>query len=391
MEAVENLMLLLQKEGNKMDIKGLFKSACGAVAKVAKAVVNTVTNAVKSVISGVSGLFKAASGALETAVSKAKDMAEELDFDGDGHIDVDEDFEEILEEEFKLLVGALLSDELVEDPDGTGERFENSIKNWLKDPINKTPELINNIGEFLKFSRDKIPILENDVGEWLTDPKDKMFQFENNIDELKRNDTAGNIIKRTDTFKWFRKKTQEGDFPELFDIGGFDRDENGVYHAQQDALQQYGGYTDLYDDVFDLACSMDKQKFDFSVDGDDYIVWLWKGDYLNLGVGAETGIYKGGEPLWECDTNDAMPMTLRVEDTSGNVIYDWKPEENKWWCTGFNPAYEDYNVKDLISIGTIDFSQHTYMWENFKESCKKRNRNIWDFDDENYIATYKWK
>ena len=134
---------------------------------------------------------------------------------------------------------------------------------------------------------------------------------------------------------------------------------------------QYGGYTDLYDDVFDLGCSMDKQKFPFKVGDEEYIVWLWKGDYLNLGAGAETGIYKGGEPLWKCDTEDAMPMTLRLEDTCGNVIYDWQPDENKWWCTGFNPAYEDYNVKDLISIGTIDFSQHTYMWENFKKACKK--------------------
>lgn len=296
----------------------------------------SIGNLVKGVVGAVAKVGTVAIGALDSSVSVSNSVLGELYFDGDGDIDVDEDFEEILEE-FKLLVGAMLKED------------------------------------------------------WLTDPEGSMVGFENSINELKNSDEAGNIIKSTDTFKWFKKKTQEGDFPELFDIGGFDRDENGVYHAQQDVLQQYGGYTDLHDDVFDLACSMDKQKFDFSVDGDDYIVWLWKGDYLNLGVGAETGIYKGGEPLWECDTNDAMPMTLRVEDTSGNVIYDWKPEENKWWCTGFNPAYEDYNVKDLISIGTIDFSKHTYMWENFKESCKKRNRNIWDFDDENYIATYKWK
>ena len=85
-----------------------------------------------------------------------------------------------------------------------------------------------------------------------------------------------------------------------------------------------------------------------------------------------------------------MPMTLRLEDTSGNVIYDWQPDENNWWCTGFNPAYEDYNVKDLISTGTIDFSQHTYMWESFKESCKERNKDMWKFDDKNYIAQYRW-
>lgn len=336
-----------------MDIGGLFKSACGAVAKVAKAVVNTVSSAVKSVIEKASELFKSAIATLETAVSKAKDMAEELDFDGDGDIDIDDDFAEIVEEEFKLLVGAMLKEDWMNDPDGSMVGFAKSVEAWI------------------------------------TNPEEMKRNFDSQIAELKRNDTAGNIIKNTDTFKWFRKKTQEGAFPNFFDIGGFDRDENGVYHAQQDALQKYGGYTDLYDDVFDLACSMDKKKFDFKVGNEEYIVWLWKGDYMNLGAGAETGIYKGGEPFWDCDTEDAMPMTLRLEDTSGNVIYDWKPNENKWWCTGFNPEYEDYNYKDLISIGTIDFSQNLDMWNAFKNRWK--SSGVWKFHDENYIAEYIWK
>ena len=84
-----------------------------------------------------------------------------------------------------------------------------------------------------------------------------------------------------------------------------------------------------------------------------------------------------------------MPMTLILEDTSGNVIYDWRPDENKWWCTGFNPAYEDYNVKDLISIGIIDFSGNLDMWEAFKEQWI--GMDIWEFDEENNIAEYKWK
>lgn len=318
-----------------MDIGGLFKSACGAVAKVAKAVVNTVSNAVNSVISGVSKLFNAASAALETAVSKANDMVKELDFDGDGDpFDLIEDGTEIIYEEFKLLVGAMLKED------------------------------------------------------WLCDPEGSIEGFENSIQEMKESNEPGNIIKETGTFNWFKNKTQEGAFPELFDVGGFDRDEDGVYHAQQDALQKYGGYIDLYDDVFDLACSMDKQKFPFKVGDEEYIVWLWKGDYMNLGAGAETGIYKGGEPFWECDTEDAMPMTLKLEDTSGNVIYDWHPEENKWWCTGFNSAYENYNVKDLISTGTIDFSQHLDMWDAFKEQWM--GTGIWEFDEENNIARYKW-
>lgn len=32
-------------------------------------------------------------------------------------------------------------------------------------------------------------------------------------------------------------------------------------------------------------------------EGEEFIIWSWKGDYMNLGAGAETGIYqvKDGE------------------------------------------------------------------------------------------------
>lgn len=36
-------------------------------------------------------------------------------------------------------------------------------------------------------------------------------------------------------------------------------------------------------------------------------MWMWKGDYLNLGAEAETGIYKGGEPFWDTAIYDALP------------------------------------------------------------------------------------
>ncbi|OSA94475.1 UNVERIFIED_ORG: hypothetical protein B2H98_06445 [Clostridium botulinum] len=279
----------------KFSIGGLIDTVVGAVAKVATVIVNVLSPVAKSdgALGGIAGKIVGVAESVLGAIAEFGDACE------DGNIDVDEDFEKILEEEFKLLVGAMLKED------------------------------------------------------WLRDPEGSMADFKNNINDLKNSDEVGNIIKRTDTFKWFKEKTQEGVLPEFFDIGGFDRDENGVYHAQQDALQKYGGYTDLYDDVFDLFCSMDKQKFDFEVGDEEYIIWLWKGDYLNLGTGAETGIYKGEEPLWECDTENAMPMTLRLEDTSGNVIYDWKPEENKWWYTGFNPAYSNQTYI-VCQNGSVD-------------------------------------
>lgn len=209
-------------------------------------------------------------------------------------------------------------------------------------------------------------------------------------ENLKNSDEITNDVKGTDQYQWFLKGTQDGDelWPTFFDIGGFQRDENGVYHAKQDALlQSRAGYTDLYDEGFDLACNMGRKKFPFSTGNEEYIIWLWKGDYLNLGAGAETGIYKGGEPWWECDSKDSMPMTLRLEDEEGNTIYDWKPQENNWWCTGFNPEYQNEKASNLTSYGSIDFSEHLDLWEAF---YKKYHKNpMWNFD-EKPIAKFKW-
>lgn len=84
-------------------------------------------------------------------------------------------------------------------------------------------------------------------------------------------------------------------------------DDDGVYHARQEwSLQsfEYSGYNDFYDTVFHYATSMNKAKFQFSDDdGNDYNLWAWKGDYLNLGAGAEMGIYKrmGDTEHWLVD------------------------------------------------------------------------------------------
>ena len=39
---------------------------------------------------------------------------------------------------------------------------------------------------------------------------------------------------------------------------------DGVQHARQDALQQYGGYNFLYDIIFDYATSMEAHPFEFT-------------------------------------------------------------------------------------------------------------------------------
>lgn len=241
----------------------------------------------------------------------------------------------------------------------------------------------------------------DDNGEW-KHTMDKNYDSENidssdssdthnTYEEPRWNDKVVSYIKGTQRFQWFRQETQEGGLKSFFDVSGFDRDENGVYHAKQDAIvQSRAGYNDFYDDVFNLGCSMNKGKYEFSTSSGEYIVWIWKGDYLNLGAGAEIGIYKGGGPWWGCDIEDAMPMTLRVEDKEGNLIIDWKPTERNWWCTGFNPdpKYQNMQQQNLTVYGSIDFSKHLDMWDAFYE--KWNGWSPWILN-EKPIAKFIWK
>lgn len=58
--------------------------------------------------------------------------------------------------------------------------------------------------------------------------------------------------------------------------------------------QKKYGYNDLYDKVFRIATNnnMRSTKLYLQDNNEDYVLWVWRGDYLTLGSGAEMGLYK---------------------------------------------------------------------------------------------------
>lgn len=156
-------------------------------------------------------------------------------------------------------------------------------------------------------------------------------------------------------------------------------DNEGNYHADFNCWQQYFGYTDVYDMVFNAATSMRSEKFPFDVDGDgedDYILWAWKGDYLLLGAGAELGIYKRWdfcEEIWLVDKQLAMEMTLFV-DYKGENIISWMPDEHQWWITGFNPNKPYVDRDKLTATYTVTFN-NLDMYEAFEAAFYEKNNN----------------
>jgi hypothetical protein len=157
----------------------------------------------------------------------------------------------------------------------------------------------------------------------------------------------------------------------------------GNYHAGVDCWQQYFGYIDLYDIVFGLTTSMDNRKFPFDTNGDgvyDYTLWAWKGDYINLGAGAELGIYKRwvyGNEIWIVDKSIAMMMTLKL-DYKGTNIIDWQPTDKQWWITGFNPNKPNVLASELTATYTVTFT-NTVMYNAFKAKSNIPG-NGWTFN-----------
>ena len=166
----------------------------------------------------------------------------------------------------------------------------------------------------------------------------------------------------------------------------FKADTSGeMVHSQMRTWQAIGGYSNLYDNVFETFTdkNMSKQKFVFTDGKMDYVLWVWRGDYLNLGAGAEMGIYKRSAEMTKSiqqseklssldqyftDYDLSMPMSLYLYDYTQNQdktieinnLISWEPETDQWWITGFNPStVGKADVKKQVMIGCVDFSQFT--------------------------------
>ena len=155
------------------------------------------------------------------------------------------------------------------------------------------------------------------------------------------------------------------------------QDENGIYHASFNCWQQYAGYMYLYDVAFDIGTDMSAGKFDFTYAGQGYTIWVWKGDYINLGAGAELGIYRGSSGIRTVDKSLAMQMGMTLH-YRGNLIIDHYPEEYQWWITGFNAEYLNKHASDLTATFEVIFSNHE-MYRAFRAAYPNNSMvEYWD-------------
>ena len=200
-------------------------------------------------------------------------------------------------------------------------------------------------------------------------------------------DGTGNIPS---PIQWFKDQTREGKLDGVisFTIGA-EPDEKGIYHIRQDYWQslKFVGYNGFYDMVFGTATQMKTTQYQFEYREKMLVFWVWKGDYINLGAGAELGIYYGGGPHWKVGKEYALPVTLQL-NYNGKQRFYWDPGEENWWITGFDPSLPDVDPDSLEAIFRFDFSERKDMFYALYESNKDYTE--WSFDFDHYTATLRF-
>lgn len=179
---------------------------------------------------------------------------------------------------------------------------------------------------------------------------------------------------------------------------------NKALHSDASNWQQIGGYNKVYDAIFKIGTggNMDNVRFKFTCGLEDYVVWAWRGSYLNLGSGAEIGVYTNPHTLpvvgieqWDV-VNFTLPMTLNLYNyySKNDIenIFCWAPNAEQWWITGFNPEFDDPKAKKMVSLGSIDFVGREDMFQSLKGETEinKENKDFMIFDDDGHTVWFIW-
>lgn len=152
------------------------------------------------------------------------------------------------------------------------------------------------------------------------------------------------------------------------------------------------GYISMYDFFFSLGGPIFKDNYKFSYYTKDYVIWIWKGDYWNLGAGAEIGIYSANkkdnaqnqEYYYFVDTNNTLhvEMTIRYKylgfiEKTLNVL-----EDDNWWVCSFTPELQMPQIRWLNVDLRVRFNNDYLMAPFYNAWNEKTNddveENEWD-------------
>ena len=189
-------------------------------------------------------------------------------------------------------------------------------------------------------------------------------------------------------------------------MGGFQREgKTSIFHARDICIQKLGGYNNFYDFVFDSATNISKPlKYKFTDRKDykfnmkrKYVIWAWKGDYLNLGAGCEVGFYNtyGSTKHYFFVKKIFTELEMRY---NGNLINNYRPPKSKgekvghsWWITTFNAGMQNNVNPSKIGFRCVaDLSVlKTYARKAAERRLKKSKR--WNVEGCEATLTWNYK
>ena len=148
----------------------------------------------------------------------------------------------------------------------------------------------------------------------------------------------------------------------------FNQDKSqGVWTSPVDAIQKYAGYNSIYDSAFGLVCDENLFISKFKYGGQSWMVEGWKGNYLNMGVGAEIGVYQldggvlgriGSGQYWPVSGSDMLYMQYYMYNRSPGAVADdllFRRAGTHWWLNGFRPGIGVIDAKYINLQGSITF------------------------------------
>ena len=145
---------------------------------------------------------------------------------------------------------------------------------------------------------------------------------------------------------------------------GFEEDENcpSIFTAYttvsgKPMWQSRVGYDTIYDSAFSLGGPIYRQRYKFTTGTGEntkyFVVWIWKGDYWNLGAGAEIGIYVANTKeqydnnFYEVDENLVLDVNMDIKYRTLNGLLPLTLNnltQRNWWVCSFSPAIQHPNV-----------------------------------------------
>lgn len=160
----------------------------------------------------------------------------------------------------------------------------------------------------------------------------------------------------------------------------------GIWYATVEAPQRAFGYNDLYNSVFALAGYVPNSNVSyksfiafFSEGAYSYRIEGWKGNYMQMGVGSEIGIYAENTADREQRIKDSffykllcasnvrhypvapkymwpkIDLKISVWARSGERTILARPAQYHWWIDGFNPSEGTIHPDNLIVRSTMTF------------------------------------